>query len=90
MTVTPWADYEVAAEQIGKKYVYSAKASAAAVALETINEDQIRRELKTITDACYRNGCNFELVLKDVSTVSYHPEHLERWEKIAREFIPED
>ena len=30
-----------------------------------------------------------ELVLKDVSTVSYHPEHLERWEKIAREFIPD-
>ena len=43
-----------------------------------------------ITDACYRNGCNFELVLKDISTVSYHPEHLERWEKIAREFLPED
>ncbi|MBO7711134.1 MAG: hypothetical protein J6S83_11740 [Lachnospiraceae bacterium] len=89
ITVTPWADYDLAAEQIGKRYVYSAKASPAAVALKTINEDQIRRELKRITDACYRNGCNFELVLKDVSTVSYHPEHLERWEKIAREFIPD-
>ena len=90
ITVTPWADYELAAEQIGKNYVYSAKGSPAAVALDHINEEQIRRELKMITDACYRNGCNFELVLKDISTVSYHPEHLERWEKIAREFLPED
>ena len=90
ITVTPWADYDVAAEQIGKKYVYSAKASPAAVALPGMSDEQVREELKKITDACYRNGCNFELVLKDVSTVSYHPEHLERWERIAREFIPED
>ena len=81
---------ETAAEQIGKKYVYSAKASAATVALNNMNDDVVRQELKKITDACYRNNCNFELILKDVSTVSYHPEHLERWEKIAREFIPED
>ena len=87
ITVTPWADYDLAAEQIGKKYVYSAKALPTMVALETINEDEIRKELKRITDACRRNGCNYELVLKDVSTVSYHPEHLERWEQIAREYI---
>ena len=90
ITVTPWADYDIAAEQIGKNYVYSAKASAATVALNNMNDDVVRAEIKKITDACYRNNCNFELVLKDVSTVSYHSDHLERWEKIAREFIPED
>ena len=90
ITVTPWANYENAAEKIGKKYVYSAKASAASVALGKVNEDTLRAELKTITDAAYKNGCNFELVLKDVSTVSHHPEHLETWLRIAREFIPED
>ena len=90
ITVTPWADYDTAAERIGRDYVYSAKASAASVALSSIDEDAIRGEHKKITDACYRNSCNFELVLKDVSTVSYHPEHLELWERIAREFIPED
>ena len=52
--------------------------------------DLVKDEMEKITDACYRNSCNFELVLKDVSTVSYHPEHLELWERIAREFIPED
>ncbi len=90
ITVTPWADYDVAAERIGREYVYSAKASAASVALNDVNEDALRAELKKITDACYRNGCNFELILKDVSTVSYHPENLRLWERIAREFIPDD
>ena len=90
ITVTPWADYDIAAERIGKEYVYSAKASAASVALKTVDEDVLRAELKKITDACYRNSCNFELVLKDVSTVSYHPENLQLWEKVAREFIPDD
>ena len=90
ITVTPWADYDLAAERIGREYVYSAKASPASVALSTVDEDALRAELKRITDACYRNNCHFELILKDVSTVSYHPENLELWERIAREFIPED
>lgn len=89
LTVTPWADYDLAAEQIGKKYVYSAKVNPANVAMGSVSEETIREELKTISEACYRNGCNFEVVLKDVSTVSYHPENLEKWEKIAREFFPE-
>ncbi len=87
ITVTPWAKYELAAEQIGKRYVYSAKANPANVAMSNFNEDVIRAELKRITDACYKYNCNFELVLKDISTVSYHPENLERWAKIAQEYI---
>lgn len=87
ITVTPWANYDLAAEQIGKKYVYSAKANPANVAMDAMSEEVIRAELKKITDACYRNGCNFELVLKDISTVSYHPEHLERWARIAKEYV---
>ena len=87
ITVTPWAKYDIAAEQIGKKYVVSAKANPANIAMGKVNEEVLRKELKMITDACYRNQCSFELVLKDVSTVSYHPENLKIWERIAREFV---
>lgn len=83
ITVTPWADYERAAEQIGKRYVYSAKANPANVAMAHMDEEAVRKELQKIVDACYRNNCNFEIVLKDVSTVSYHPENLQKWEQIA-------
>lgn len=87
ITVTPWADYYLAAEQIGKRYVASTKAMPAAVAMGHVNEERIRDELKMIIDACCRGGCSFELVLKDVSTVSYHPENLQIWEKIAMELV---
>ncbi|MDO4297031.1 MAG: hypothetical protein Q4C59_00975 [Lachnospiraceae bacterium] len=87
ITVTPWADYQIAAEQIGKKYVASTKATPASVAMSRVNEEEIRKELKMIIDACYKNSCPFELVLKDVSTVSYHPENLQTWERIAMELI---
>lgn len=83
ITVTPWADYNMAAEQIGTKYVMAAKANPATVAMTSVNEEAVRKELKHIIDACYRNNCSFDLVLKDVSSVSYHPENLQTWEGIA-------
>lgn len=87
ITVTPWSDYNIAAEQIGKKYVAATKANPASVALANMNEDAVRAELQMIIDACTRNDCSFEIVLKDVSTVSYHPENLQKWERIAMELV---
>ena len=87
ITVTPWADYDLAAEQIGKRYVASTKARSGVLALPDFDENEVKKELRTILNACTRSGCNFELVLKDVSTVAYHPENLFRWEKIAMEMI---
>lgn len=83
ITVTPWSDYHIAAEQIGKKYVAATKANPASVAMPTMDEDVVRKELQNIMDACTKNNCSFEIVLKDVSTVSYHPENLQKWERIA-------
>ena len=87
ITVTPWAKYEQMAEEIGERFVYSAKANPANVAMPRLNEDDIRAEFRRITECCEKNGCNYEIVLKDISTVSEHPEHLDRWAEIAREFI---
>lgn len=83
ISVTPWADFDIAAEQIGKKYVVAAKANPASVAVANMDEAAVRSEITHIFDACYRNGCAFDLVLKDVSSVARHPENLVKWEKIA-------
>jgi hypothetical protein len=83
ISITPWADFDIAAECIGKKYVMAAKASPATVAIKNMNEEAVRREITHIFDACYRNGCSFDLVLKDVSSVAYQPENLVKWERIA-------
>ena len=79
--------YEQCAEEIGTRFVYSAKANPANVAMPRLNEDVIREELRRITQCCEKNGCNYEIVLKDISTVSGQPENLDRWAQIAREFI---
>ena len=45
---------------------------------------QLRRELLETVEACQRHGCPYELVLKDISTVSYRPENLFLWEQTVR------
>lgn len=87
ITVTPWADVDIAAENIGKRYVMAHKPSPSNVAGKTLDEELVRKELSHAIDACYRNGCSFDMVLKDISTVSYNPQNLIRWEQIAMELV---
>jgi hypothetical protein len=34
-------------------------------------------------------GCSIEIVMKDISTVGYHPEKLWRWAQIAQDVVNE-
>ncbi|MCI8501416.1 MAG: hypothetical protein HFJ85_04170 [Oscillospiraceae bacterium] len=87
ITVTPWADVDIAAENIGKKYVIAHKPSPSNLAVDQLDEEVVRKELTRAIDACYRNGCSFDMVLKDISTVNYNPQNLVKWEKIAMELV---
>lgn len=86
--VSPWANVDKCAEQIGHDYVYARKPNPANVAIKTDPED-IRKEIRGTVEACQRYGCAYEFVLKDISTVSYHPENLMVWEKTVRETLDE-
>ena len=57
------------------------------VAIDHLDEEVVRKELTHAIDACYRNGCSFDMVLKDISTVNYNPQNLVKWEKIAMELV---
>ena len=85
ISITPWADVNVAAEAIGTKYVLSAKPNPAAVAVPRLDADEVRRELTAIFSACRRNGCACDLVLKDISSCGGRPENIFEWERIAME-----
>jgi len=87
ISITPWADVNVAAEAIGRDYVLSAKPNPAAVAVDRLDPAAVRRELGTILDACRRNGCPCDIVLKDISTCNGRPENLFEWERIAMEMV---
>lgn len=87
ISITPWADVDLAAERIGKKYVLSSKPNPASVAVSNFDKESVKNELKKILDACKKNGCACDIVLKDISTVGHNPENLFAWEKIAMDLV---
>lgn len=86
VSVTPWADVDVAAEAIGKKYVLANKPNPAAVGTK-LDEDTLRKEITRTLSAVRRNGCSCDIVLKDISTAGYDLNNLVRWEKIVMEMV---
>ena len=87
ISITPWADVDIAAEAIGRRYVLSAKPNPAAVGVSRLDEEALRRELGHILSACKRNGCACELILKDISTCCGRPENIFEWARIAMEMV---
>ena len=85
ISITPWADVDVAAEVMGGRYVMSAKPNPSN--LVGFDPATVREELTHIAQACARHNVSFELVLKDISTVSGRPQNLFEWQKIAMEIV---
>jgi hypothetical protein len=87
VSCSPKCDKTVMAEKCGRDFVISLKPNPAILAGSYWNEAVARRELKE--DLEKLQGCPVEIVLKDVSTVSYEPERLWKWARIAREVAEE-
>jgi len=85
VSMSPWANKERGAEQIGRDYVFSNKPNPAYLATPSFDEELVRRDLRETVDACRRFGCPLEIILKDISTVRYEPQRLWRWAEIAME-----
>lgn len=86
--VSPWANVESSAEQIGGNYVYARKPNPANVAIRT-DPEVIRREIEDTVKACQKYGCPCEFVLKDISTVSGKPENLIVWAETVSRVLDE-
>ncbi|GHU81041.1 hypothetical protein AGMMS49992_34190 [Clostridia bacterium] len=84
--VSPWANVRSSAEQIGGAYVFARKPNPAQVA-GTLDEAEIRRDIQESVDTCLANGCPYEFVLKDISTVSYKPQNLIEWVRIVEDVL---
>ena len=79
VSITPWADPEIAARSMGSDYVMSAKPNPAFVAGPTFEPEPVQQEIHRYLDACRRHGTTCEFVLKDVSTIGNQPSNLTRW-----------
>ena len=87
ISVTPWADVNVAAEAIGSKYVLSSKPNSAAVAMPMLDKENLKKEIGKILDACRRNNCSCDIVLKDISTCCRRPENIFEWEQTVMHMV---
>lgn len=87
VSMSPWVNEARGAEAIGKAYVYSRKPNPAFLAHDNFDEDFVRQDLLRTRDTCMHYGCPLEFILKDISTVRYHPERLSRWATIAMEVV---
>ena len=86
--VSPWADLRSCAEQIGADYVLARKPNPALVA-GVFDAEVVRREIRETITLCMENGCPYEFVLKDISTVGRRPESLISWTQTVMETINE-
>ena len=77
---------EACAEQIGGDYVYAHKPNPAFVS-GSFNPDAVSAEIMRVIEACKAHGCAYEFVLKDISTVSYKPENLIKWNETVQSTI---
>ena len=89
VSMSPWANKEKGAAEIGKDFVFSSKPNPAHVAVTEFNGELVRRELSEIRDICRKNSCPLEFILKDISTVNHEPQRLNQWAKIAMEVAEE-
>jgi hypothetical protein len=82
VSMSPWADVQKGAENIHGDYVLSLKPNPAFLAIE-FAEDNIVKTVRGAIAACKANNTALEVIQKDVSTIGYHLDYLERWEKLV-------
>jgi hypothetical protein len=87
VSASPWCKTPRLVEKVGADYVISRKPNPAIFAGDGWHPEQARAELREFLQAA--KGCHVELIMKDISTVRYHPQRLWEWAKIAMEVAEE-
>lgn len=87
VSCSPWSDRENFARNLPKEYIMSNKPNPALVAKDSMDEEEIRADIRRTVKAARDNGVGLELILKDISTVRYEPQRLWTWSRIALEEV---
>ena len=87
IAVSPFADPQKCAEQIGKDYILSWRPDPSLMLATGLDEDFVRRYMREHFAIFKENNNIFDITLKDVETVSHQPQNVRRWMEIVREEI---
>jgi len=85
IAVSPFANFERCAEQIGGDYVLSWRPNPSSACSRGVDEDFVRRDLRRVMDVCDANDCKWDITLKDLETTAGDPEAIIRWTAIIRD-----
>ncbi|MCP4165980.1 MAG: hypothetical protein GY759_08830 [Chloroflexi bacterium] len=83
VSISPWTDVPEMAERLGDRYILSIKPSPATLSSYSIDEDQIRSDLRRLFEVT--RDCRVEVIMKDNHTIGNNPQNVIRWCEIARQ-----
>jgi hypothetical protein len=86
LSISPWADVEIAARELGPNYIFSWKPKPMHL-VGDFDEEAIRSYLRATLEVATRHDCAIEMILKDTHTCENRPERFDRWSQIAREEV---
>lgn len=89
IAVTPYAKLPECARLIGRDYVVSYRPNPTDMISCGFNPERVRSILRRDLAELARNGCAFDITLKDVSTVERDPARAGAWLRIANECVDE-
>jgi len=84
VAVTPWANIEDCARQLGDKYVISWRPNPSLMVSKGFDPDRVTRIVKNAKEIFDRYGCFWEVNLKDFITVERDRNRLANWVKAVR------
>jgi hypothetical protein len=87
ISASPWCKTDRLIQKVGADYVLSRKPNPAVFADEGWDPERARQDMRSFLEKA--RGCHVELIMKDISTVRYHPERLWEWASIAMEVADE-
>ncbi len=88
VSVSPWADRDLAARLLGSRYVYCWKPNPALISREHPDWDGAERDIRE-TLAIAR-GCPVSIVMKDTTSFFGEPARATRWALMARRIAEEE
>ncbi len=82
VSVSPWCNTDKIINGIEARYVMSRKPNPVIFAMTNWDPIEAEKDLRDFMDKTDRQ-CHVELIMKDISTVSFEPQRLWEWEKVA-------
>lgn len=85
VSISPWADKRISAQELGSSLIYSWKPNPAALATVTFHGDAVRADIRETIEICKEHNCVLEMSIKDTHTCNNEPWRFDEWTKIAME-----